>query len=135
MSRALRWLFAGLVAAFLGLFLVLPMTSLVLVGFTGEPVDLLGHLVRGDLSGLMRQLADQADGRYYAGFFETRRYFRGFLNAVGAAPLAALLACGAARMVLGLWGALGGTVPDRIRRGAGLPLMGLAFGVAHFTTS
>jgi len=127
-SRALRWLFTGLVLAFLGLFLVLPMTSLVLVGFTGEPVDLLGHLVRGDLSGLMRQLADQADWRYYAGFFETRRYFRGFLNAVGAAPLAALLAWGTARVVLSLWKALGGTVPGPIRRGAGLPLMALVFG-------
>jgi len=128
LSRALRWLFAGLVGAFLGLFLVLPMASLLLVGFTGEPVDLLGHLVRADLSGLAGQLADQADWRYYACFFETRRYFRGFLNAVGAAPLAAVLAWGTARLVLGLWGALGGTVPERIRRGAGLPLMTLVFG-------
>ena len=129
MSRALRWLFAGLVLAFLGLFLVLPMISMVLVGFTGEPVDLLGHLVRGDLSGLIHQLADQADWRYYAGFFETRRYFRGFLNAVGAAPLAAILAWGLARVALGGWGLLVGPVPPAWYRRAGLPLMGLVFGL------
>lgn len=129
MSRPLRWLLSALVAAFLLLFLGLPMLSVVLVGFTGEPVDLLGFLARGDLSGLLARLADQADWRYYAGFFETRRYYRGFLNAVGAAPLAAVLAWGLARGLLGAWGLLVGPVPPRWRRRAGLPLMSLAFGV------
>ncbi len=127
MSRPVNRLILGLVTVFLVLFLLLPMLSLVLVGFTGEPVDLLGYAWRLDPGGLFQELSQRADLRYYAEFFVTRRYLRGFLNALGVAPLAAMLAFGASQGLLGLSGLIAPGWAARWRRLAGLPLMAGVF--------
>jgi len=122
-SRPVGALVLGLVATFLVLFLLLPMLSLVLVGFTGEPVDLLRFVQRLDPVGLGRDLLRQADLRYYAEFLGTRRYLRGFLNTLGVAPLAAMLAFGVVRAGLTLACRVSPARAARWQRVAGLPLM------------
>lgn len=88
----MRKLLYAAVGVFLLLFMVLPIASLLLTGFTGDPVNILGYVVRLDFAGLLGEIARTFTFEYYSEFFVTRRYRQGLLNAVGLAPLAAVFA-------------------------------------------
>ncbi|MEW6277079.1 MAG: ABC transporter permease subunit, partial [Candidatus Eremiobacterota bacterium] len=115
MRLAIRILLGCAVGLFLLLFLILPVFSLVLTGFTGEPVNPL----RPDLELRDSHLTLQ----YYKEFFELRRYRQGLLNSVGLAPL-----CAVAAWLVGLL--VRRRVPQEHRKMLGIPWMGAAFGLA-----
>lgn len=123
MKGLLKTLLLAAVAGFLTIFMLLPMVSLFLVGFTGEPVNILGYLSRFDLVGLFQEVREQASLQYYLEFFETRRYRQGFLNALGVAPLAAVLSFVAAQIGLALLALVAPVPAKRLRAFAGFPLM------------
>ncbi|MBI3927963.1 MAG: iron ABC transporter permease [Armatimonadetes bacterium] len=124
MRKLLQLLLLLGVAAFLGLFMLLPIVSLVLVAFTGEPVNLVGYLARLDFGGLVSELSQRVGLVYYHEFWETRRYRQGLLNAVGLAPIAILLVFLVTRPGLVLLDRLGVGSPA-LRRFSGMPLMAL----------
>lgn len=127
MRTLLKVLLMGAVGLFLLVFMALPMVSLVLVGFTGEPINLLGYLVKLDFVGLFREIGQYGSFDYYREFVEARRYRQGFLNAIGVAPLGAIAAWLLAQATLGLVGLAKPAVAARLQRFTGLPLMGGAF--------
>ena len=73
MRTLLKVLLMGAVGLFLLVFMALPMVSLVLVGFTGEPINLLGYLVKLDFTGLFREIGQYGSFDYYREFVEARR--------------------------------------------------------------
>lgn len=80
--RFARYVIPIAVALFLTLFLVLPLTSLVWVSFSGEPSNIFADLARGDLGAFWRSITTQATLDYYAEFFRTPRYRIGLVNGV-----------------------------------------------------
>lgn len=109
------------VSLFLLLFLGLPIMGLVLVGFTGEPINLPGLLLTLDLPGLVKELSETPPGlKYYSEFFHYPRYWQGLLNSVGVAPLAASLS-----WLVGL--PVQAFLKPAQRKWLGLPLMGSVF--------
>lgn len=123
MKGLLKGVLLGAVTVFLTVFMLLPMVSLFLVGFTGEPVNILKYLSELDFLGLLKDVQDHASLQYYAEFFETRRYRQGFLNALGVAPLAAVLCFVLAQAGLFLLGFAAPAPAARWKRFAGFPLM------------
>ncbi len=79
-----------MVLTFLGLFLILPIFSLILIGFTGEPVSVVSYCTDLNLLGFIHWLKKHATLDFYREFWATRRYRQGLCNAVGLAPLVAL---------------------------------------------
>jgi iron(III) transport system permease protein len=114
------------VVLFLLVFMLIPMVSLVLVSFTGEPVNIFGYLVRLDLGGFWTEVQGRVTLHYYAEFLDTRRYRQGFLNSVGVAPLAAIVAWLGAVLGRGL-ARLAGPAPARAVARLTGPVMGAAF--------
>lgn len=78
-------------AVFLLVFLAVPLAGLLLAAFTGEPAPLLGWLTHLDLGAFYQTLQQKASLQFFREFFATPRYYKGFFNAVGVAPV--LLTC------------------------------------------
>jgi iron(III) transport system permease protein len=86
--NSFRFIVGGVLLAFLFLFLVCPLAGLLLAAVVGEQTPVLRWLWEGDFSGAIRLLQEKATLKYFWEFFETPRYYRGFFNAVGLAPVA-----------------------------------------------
>ncbi|MFA5504470.1 MAG: iron ABC transporter permease [Vulcanimicrobiota bacterium] len=85
--RATRWVIGLPLSVFLFLFLAVPLTGLLLAAFLGEPTPLLKWLLRLDLASALETIQQKATLTYFREFFETPRYYKGFFNAVGLAPV------------------------------------------------
>ena len=85
--RTLRNVLTVPLYAFLFLFLAVPLAGLLLAAFVGEPTPLLRWLVNLDLLSFRETLDSKGTLDYYREFFETPRYYKGFFNAVGLAPV------------------------------------------------
>lgn len=81
--KKLGFLIVGL---FLFTFMVVPITSMVLMAFVGEPVAVFNPAATGE------QLSQHFSFKYFAEFFTTKRYRAGLINSVGLAPLCAVMA-------------------------------------------
>ena len=69
------------------MFLVVPLSGLLLAAFVGEPVPLLSWILNREPGPLIKTVADKGTLLYFREFFETPRYYKGFFNAVGLAPV------------------------------------------------
>lgn len=111
------------VIGFLVLFMLIPMASLVLVGFTGEPVPILEYLANFDISGLFKEIGERATLFYYSELLDTRRYRQGFFNAIGVAPLFSVLCFAAVRFIVWLIGFASPRIAAKLRKRTGFPLI------------
>jgi iron(III) transport system permease protein len=84
--RATRWIIGIPLCLFLFVFLVVPLSGLLLAAFVGEPTPLLAWILNFEISPFLKTLQDKATLQYFREFFETPRYYKGFFNAVGLAP-------------------------------------------------
>lgn len=110
----------GLVV-FLVLFLVLPLTGLLLAALLGGPTPLLQWMT-GLKGGVLESLG-QASLKFYGEFFTTPRYYKGFFNAVGIAPLVSVLVFGSGWVWERLASDLEGRRRARLVRGPGVCLV------------
>ena len=94
MMRLARFLIPISVAAFLTIFLVIPLASLVWVSLSGEPSNIFGDLARGDLVGFWRSITSHASLSYYDEFIRTPRYRIGLVNGVLFSGAVTLACCG-----------------------------------------
>jgi len=85
--RTTRWVIGVPLCLFLFLFLVVPLSGLLLAAFVGEPVPLLSWILNREPGPLIKTVADKGTLLYFREFFETPRYYKGFFNAVGLAPV------------------------------------------------
>ncbi len=85
--KTTRWVIGIPLCLFLFLFLVVPLSGLLLAAFVGEPVPLLSWLLNWQPGLFLKTLADKGTLLYFREFFETPRYYKGFFNAVGLAPV------------------------------------------------
>ncbi len=116
-----------LVVGFLALFMLIPMLSLIVVGFTGEPIPILEYLSHFDFASMWRDFSERASLYYYSELFDTRRYRQGYLNSIGVAPLVSVFVFLLARLLI--W-PLKWIVPDKyskVRNICGLPLIAVTF--------
>lgn len=113
----MKKLLYAVVGVFLLLFMVLPITSLLLAGFTGIPIPIVGFLADGDPGGLISAITDSGSLQFYREFWQTPRYRQGLFNSVGLVPMVAVAAF---LFGLGVRKALGAHHP--VARLAGLPL-------------
>ena len=84
--KTLRYCIAVPLVLFLVLFLAFPLAGLFLAAFVGQPSPLLQwafHLDVASFVGVFSKLSLD----YFREFFSTPRYYKGFFNAVGVAPV------------------------------------------------
>lgn len=115
------------VIGFLALFMLIPMISLIMVGFTGEPVPLLEYASRLDFAGMYKEIAQYASLFYYSELFDTRRYRQGFLNSIGVAPLVTVIVFLVVRLFCYALSFVAPQAAKRLRNLSGLPLMSVVF--------
>ncbi len=89
--RGLKLAIAAPLAVFLLFFLVFPLAGLMLAAFVGEPTPLIAWFLRFDVGSFVGLLQERATLDYFREFWQTPRYYRGFFNAVGLAPLACVV--------------------------------------------
>lgn len=87
MGRVIRLLLYAGLGAFLLLFLVWPLLSLVAVSLTGEPVNVVGRWFLG------QPLQVGASLQYYREFLHTPRYYKGLVNSLLFSGLVTLASC------------------------------------------
>ena len=85
--RLTRWIIGLPLCLFLFVFLVVPLAGLLLAAFVGEPTPLLTWLLNFQVGPLVETLKDKGSLQYFAEFFQTPRYYKGFFNSVGLAPV------------------------------------------------
>ncbi len=86
--RAIKAFIALPLGLFLLFFLVFPLAGLLLAAFVGQPTPLVAWFLSFDFKSFWDLLSDQGTFDYFREFWQTPRYYRGFFNAVGCAPLA-----------------------------------------------
>ncbi|WP_409293952.1 ABC transporter permease [Peribacillus sp. SCS-26] len=80
-----------LIYLFFGLFLILPLVSVFLVSFTGQPVNLLGSLTNGKiLSSTIKKFKNSSFDTYQA-IFTNKGYFNALMNSLELALLVAVI--------------------------------------------
>lgn len=82
MGRLRALIVPATLVAFLLVFLVVPLLSLVWVSLSGEPSNVFADLSRGDVLGFVQRLAGHATLDYYREFIHTPRYRVGLLNSL-----------------------------------------------------
>jgi iron(III) transport system permease protein len=85
--RATRLIIGVPLCLFLFIFLVVPLAGLLLAAFVGEPTPLLSWILHIEIEPFLKTLQDKASLKYFREFFQTPRYYKGFFNAVGLAPV------------------------------------------------
>ncbi|MCA9780057.1 MAG: iron ABC transporter permease, partial [Candidatus Eremiobacteraeota bacterium] len=85
--RTTRWVIGVPLCLFLFVFLVVPLSGLLLAAFVGEPTPLLAWILNLQLAPFLDTLREKGTLLYFSEFFETPRYYKGFFNAVGLAPV------------------------------------------------
>lgn len=78
---------AFVIALWVGGLVVLPMLTLMLTSFTGQPLPILEDLFQGRIGELGSQLRELGTTEYYRELWLTRRYRWGLINTLGWAPL------------------------------------------------
>ncbi len=95
--KTMRLLIAVPLALFLLLFLAFPLAGLLLAAFVGEPSPLILWAYRFDV-GAFGDALSKASLQYFQEFFTTPRYYKGFFNSVGVAPVIMTVVFVAARL-------------------------------------
>lgn len=85
--RTTRWVIGVPLCLFLFVFLVVPLSGLLLAAFVGEPTPLLAWILNLQVAPFLETLREKGTLLYFSEFFETPRYYKGFFNAVGLAPV------------------------------------------------
>jgi iron(III) transport system permease protein len=83
----LKWM----VFLFFILFLIVPLLSIILVSFTGEPINLLGSLVNGEVLSATLEKLSNASLEAYRDVFAGGRYFSALVNSLKLATGVAIL--------------------------------------------
>jgi iron(III) transport system permease protein len=83
----LKWM----VFLFFILFLLVPLLSIILVSFTGEPINLLGSLVNGEVLSATLEKLSNASLEAYRDVFAGGRYFSALVNSLKLATGVAIL--------------------------------------------
>jgi iron(III) transport system permease protein len=84
--RGIRTAIAIPLGIFLTVFLVFPLTGLMLAAFVGETSPLILWVYKLDF-GAFARLFSKLSLKYFAEFFTVPRYYQGFFNSVGVAPV------------------------------------------------
>lgn len=127
MKKILKISVVTAVALFLTLFMVIPMISLIVVAFTGEPIAILEYLCRGDIAGMIGEFRHYASLYFYSELFDTRRYRQGFLNAIGVAPLVTVAVFLLARLTCWLVEFINADWGGYLKKICGFPLICVVF--------
>lgn len=96
--KRLRFIIAIPLAIFLAIFLVVPLTGLMLAAFVGGTSPLLKWAYQLNFTAFYDVLS-KVSFRYFLEFFTVPRYYQGFFNAVGVAPIFMVVIFGLAFLV------------------------------------